>query len=978
MTESKSKGSLFAIVVTTHRIWGTIVMPYILEALGTRKYYRMAECLSPFGSEESLETLDDREKEIVKLITDYSDRHLFRLFSREKNLKEFNEKVTPERFENFIKPYIEGKIYKILDLARQEDIPVFYQKTRITNLHNEDRLIFRQGYASPQFKFERGEEFSTYNLSIILKGKQVKISNNGTEILSNKPCLIKQGSSLIFVKDIEGSKLKPFLLKDEITIPVKSEELYFKTFVKTAINEYNVDGSGFTIIDENPVAEAILEIEEGVKGNAVAILKFRYGKRKFFSGDKETSFTQFENKKGDFLFRKVKRDFSWEESKRKAIVELGLFSEDDINYTIPSHTGDQKTELLNLIETINRIAPELSNEGFLVTRGSLSNQYCLDHVTLEMSHTIENDWFDLKAVIRIGDLLIPFPKLKKNILTGKREYLLPDGQIFIIPEAWFTRFRNVLELSETDEKSVKLHKQHFQLFESALEEEGRERYSELSKLVLPESLPDIGIPVGITAELRPYQRDGLNWLYYLQENKLGGCLADDMGLGKTLQTIGLLQHNKNQTPERTADEEKVNSGALFDPELSKATSIIIVPASLLHNWEKEINRFAPNLKVYLYVGNSRRKTTSYFNYYDIILSTYHTIRQDIAIISGFSFLYAVLDESQHIKNPASAIYKAVLRIKSQNKLVLTGTPVENSLTDLWTQLNFVNPGLLGSLSWFKREFAKPIEKNNSEESEKRLKKIIKPFLLRRTKEQVASDLPPVSEQTVFCDMTEEQEKLYDSEKSAVRNSILENIETEGIEKSAIVVLQGLMRLRQISNHPALLGDDFEGNSGKFETVIDDLFSVVSEGHKVLIFSSFVKHLRLFSDELTMKGIRFEMLTGSTTNREKVIDSFQNNKAVKVFLISLKAGGVGLNLTAADYVFILDPWWNPAAELQALSRAHRIGQDKPVFVYRYISRETIEEKIVQLQLRKSRLAETFVRSTNLLKEVELKEILAMIE
>jgi SNF2 family DNA or RNA helicase len=323
------------------------------------------------------------------------------------------------------------------------------------------------------------------------------------------------------------------------------------------------------------------------------------------------------------------------------------------------------------------------------------------------------------------------------------------------------------------------------------------------------------------------------------------------------------------------------------------------------------------------------------------------------------------------------LYKTVKKLKSDFKLVLTGTPVENSLTDLWTQLNFVNPGLLGDLSFFRREFAKPIEKLGDDEKEVKLRKIIRPFILRRTKEMVAKDLPPVTEQTVFCDMSEEQQKLYDEEKSSVRNSILKSVESIGSEKSAIVVLQGLMKLRQISNHPVMAYDEYASDSGKFETVLQDLESVISEGHKILVFSSFVKHLNLYAAELQKKRIRYAILTGASTNREKIVNSFQNDPGNKIFLISLKAGGVGLNLTAADYVFILDPWWNPASEMQALNRAHRIGQDKSVFVYRYITSNTIEEKIIRLQEKKSKLADTFISSNNPLKDIEIEEILKII-
>jgi SNF2 family DNA or RNA helicase len=378
------------------------------------------------------------------------------------------------------------------------------------------------------------------------------------------------------------------------------------------------------------------------------------------------------------------------------------------------------------------------------------------------------------------------------------------------------------------------------------------------------------------------------------------------------------------------------------------------------------------------VGNQRNKELTNFAYYDVVLSTYHTVRQDIDQLSRFPFHYIILDESQMIKNPSSKLYQSILELQAEHRIVLTGTPIENSLTDLWSQINFVNPGLLGTLSFFKRSFVQPIQKRKDEERELKLKELINPFILRRTKQEVARELPPVYEQIRYCNMTEDQKRLYEEEKSLARNHILESMEEVGMEKSSMVVLQALTRLRQIANHPAMV-EEMEGiDSGKFTEVYRDIESVVAEGHKVLIFSSFVKHLELFRNQLDQDKYRYAYLTGSQNQRqrEEAVKEFQKKTSCPLFLISLKAGGVGLNLTAADYVFILDPWWNPAAELQALNRAHRIGQEKNVFVYRFISNDTIEEKIQRLQERKRELAEAFVAANNPLKDLTEKELLEL--
>jgi SNF2 family DNA or RNA helicase len=404
-----------------------------------------------------------------------------------------------------------------------------------------------------------------------------------------------------------------------------------------------------------------------------------------------------------------------------------------------------------------------------------------------------------------------------------------------------------------------------------------------------------------------------------------------------------------------------------------------MPTSLIHNWENEIRKFAPSLKIYKHVGSLRNKSNKMaqtIGYYDVILTTYGTLRNDSEMLRSYDFWYVILDESQNIKNSSSKTYKSILEIKSKHKLVITGTPIENSLSDLWSQLNFLNKGLLGSLPYFKREFITPIEKKNDEEQQKKLQKLIQPFVLRRKKEEVAKDLPAMTEQIRFCEMTEAQKEIYDTEKSAIRNAILKNIESNGIKKSALVVLQGLTKLRQLANHPSLVTKENEMESGKFNEIYRNLKNLVAENHKVLIFSSFVKHLELLQAKIESKNWKYSMLTGKTINRQEVIRQFQDDPNNHIFLISLKAGGVGLNLTSADYVFIIDPWWNPAAENQAINRAHRIGQDKKVFVYRFITEDSIEEKIQILKSRKSALAEKFISSNNPLDVVNEEEIMSL--
>ena len=975
-TRSDKKGKLFALILFQHRLWGSVILPYIIQKETNRGYYKLSECLSPFPNIDTLGTLTSEERELVKIINEYTDRILYKLFSRDKSVKEFLEKITSEKREDFIRPYIEKRLFKCFTIARDENVPVYFQKTKAGTLHSEDQLIVSEDNAEPIFRFVRSEEQSAYSLSLEYAGKPIDLRRCTVDIICMSPCLIREDHRIIFVSDVEGSKLKPFLTKENILIPKKAELKYFSGFVLNTINSFKVENSGFEIFEITPNKEAHLVLETGLRGIPGLTLLYNYQGNKIYANEPSNSFTLFEKKVEDFIFRKYQRDFIWEKQCRQTLGELGFFSDDDINFFPISSNSKRKDELYEILEMVNSNYSEITSAGFVLT-SRLDLNYNLKPVDIEISSQIINDWFDLKATVKIGEWEIPFSRFRKNILEGIREYELPDGSIAVLPETWFTKFKNIFEFGKSTEDSLKIHKQHFSLLADAFNDEGFKGYERLEKLLVPGQVPVLQPPSGLNCIMRQYQSEGLNWLNFLQTAWLGGCLADDMGLGKTIQALALLQYNKENY---LSVKQPVNGtlSGLFAKSESNITSLIIVPASLIYNWENEIKRFVPEMKVYSYKGNQRKKSTSYFNNFDIILSSYHTIRQDIELISSFSFHYIILDESQVIKNPASMLYRTVTRLKSKFKLVLTGTPVENSLTDLWTQLNFVNPGLLGDLAFFRREFAKPIEKMGDDEKELKLRKIIQPFILRRTKEMVARDLPPVTEQTVFCDMTDEQFKVYDEEKSSVRNSILKSIASTGIEKSAIVVLQGLMKLRQLSNHPVMANDEYAFGSGKFETVLQDIESVIAEGHKILVFSSFVKHLDLYAEELRKKRIRFAILTGASTKREKIVDSFQLDPENKIFLISLKAGGVGLNLTAADYVFILDPWWNPASEMQALNRAHRIGQYKSVFVYRYITSNSIEEKIVRLQEKKSKLADIFISSNNPLKDIDIQQILNIIE
>jgi SNF2 family DNA or RNA helicase len=463
---------------------------------------------------------------------------------------------------------------------------------------------------------------------------------------------------------------------------------------------------------------------------------------------------------------------------------------------------------------------------------------------------------------------------------------------------------------------------------------------------------------------------------FLYKNNFGGCLSDDMGLGKTIQVLAFLLKVKQISAEKREESQLDLFNA--DAAATSKTSLIVMPLSLVHNWESEIKSTTPNLKFLNYTGLQRRFSPKLFEKHDLVLTTYGTLRNDFEKLSKFPFRFVFLDESQYIKNPESKIFSAVSKLTAEQRFVITGTPVENSLVDLWSQLQFVNPGLLGDLKFFRDHFYQPIEKRGSKTSEKRFRQIINPFILRRTKNEVAKELPELTEKIHYCPMTPEQQEIYERRKSEIRNYIIESTQKFGAEKAYMIILSGLMRLRLLANHPSITEKDYELSSGKFDQVTESIQKVLSGGHKVLIFSQFVKHLSIYADYLEEQNIPYLMLTGQTNaaNRQSMIKQFQKGYDYPVFLMSLKAGGVGLNLTAADFVFLLDPWWNPAVEQQAINRTHRIGQDKKVISYKFITEGTIEEKIIALQEKKQDLFNNFVNfkaQANLSPE-ELKNLL----
>ena len=572
------------------------------------------------------------------------------------------------------------------------------------------------------------------------------------------------------------------------------------------------------------------------------------------------------------------------------------------------------------------------------------------------------DWFELHARVDFGDdVSANLQDLLAALHKGEGTVLLGDGTRGLVPEEWLKRYAGVARFGTAEEDHVRFKPSQTALLDALLASQPAVAVDEAfnrarAALQSFSGVVPLDPPASFTGTLRDYQRDALGWFAFLREFGFGGCLADDMGLGKTVMVIALLEARRL---------------AQAEPDGRRQPSLAVLPRSLVFNWMEEARRFAPALTVLDATGAARDLTR--VEQYDLVLATYGTLRRDVAVLKDVVFDYLILDEAQAVKNPATAASKSVRLLKGQHRLALSGTPIENHLGELWSLFEFLNPGFLGSAAAFK---AAAIGRPQADaEDVAMLARAVRPFILRRTKEQVAPELPERSEQTIQCELEGPQRRLYEQLRAHYRQSLLARISKNGINKSKIQVLEALLRLRQAACHPALVDEARrEEPSAKLDVLLPRLAEVVAEGHKALVFSQFTSFLALVRTRLDAEGITYEYLDGQTRDRATPVARFQEDPACPVFLISLKAGGLGLNLTAAEYVFLLDPWWNPAVEAQAIDRAHRIGQARHVFAYRLIAKDTVEEKVAELQQSKRDLADAILSAdAGLIRDLKAEDV-----
>ena len=944
--------------------------------------------------------LNPEQTEVVKLLEEFEvDGIMKRFYNGNKRIRpnEFLLKHYTPELHKLVRPYIEKKLSGVLDIIK--NYPMYWAGK--TGQAQGEEIHYSEEPATVLFHFRRDEQGTNYFATIRHNNEKVEFYHNDSEIISENPSwLITPNKLLFFPKHIDGKKIRPFLSKKFIHVEPHQEDSYMDKFVKPLLENHDVFAKGLQIVTEQLPARPVIRLNKLFQDKQYLSLYFQYGGWNFpFHIHKKVNVSLEKNGK-DFIFHRIRRSLTMESEKIALLKELGLENVEGSLFALEN--AGQSYELITWLNTHSEL---LKRNGFQIDQEASDVRFYLGPVSLEVKLTKGADWFDVLAVVRFGTYEIPFIRLKKNILEKRREFVLPNGEIAILPDEWFTRFGKIAHLADMEGDCFRVRNMHFSLLDDLSDYVDVDvAKSGWEKLLQSDNIPEFPLPDGLNAELRHYQIDGYHWIRFLFEHKIGALLADDMGLGKTLQTLAVIKYMADLPQSSLTEGDIVNmgetpvTGEIPQLELFASSStlsvadeaataqkgmpcLVVAPKSLLYNWQAEAEKFCPSLKTLIYTGILRNRLLPKFAQNDLIIMSYGTMRNDIEELQRIPFRLVVIDESQAIKNPTSLTARSLLKIDAVYRLALTGTPIENTLLDVWSQMNFLNRGLLGSYGYFEKNFIRPIEKNQDAGRTSELKRILDPFVLRRTKKQVAKELPPKVEKIHYCEMTPEQAERYEKTKSQYRNEILEHVSQVGMARSRLKIFNGLMHLRQLALNPLLKDDDYEGQSGKDDEIRRMLQRAVEGGHKVLLFSQFVSYLSVFKDMLQADGIEYSYLDGSMDEKERAeaIKRFQENDHVKVFLLSLRAGNSGLNLTAADYVFLADPWWNPFTMRQAEDRAHRIGQEKAVFSYKFITKNTIEEKILDLQKKKTHLAESIIPDEDSvlsgLNVQELEELLA---
>jgi superfamily II DNA or RNA helicase len=892
----------------------------------------------------STESFNDADRELIPSIRKMQESEINRYLNRNspfsgiwENIIHHEQDGLPEETKSLMVEYLHPKLQKLFSEANNNPFIFFLNGHKPFKTDNLQQAGISTAFVKPFFKIVEQKNNIEINCFTKINGQAVEISSNEC---NSSSLFFYNHNVYLWEKPEDIMLVEKFAEGKKMVIDKNDWPKQLKDFVLPLTKEYHVEFDG----------SLVKEVKDGSPEKRLLL-----------------------QEKGDYLVFQPLFLYKGFETKPGGKDELVVPDEDKV--MIVRRDRAEELEFIDRLKSLHSqfIHPDGSQSLALKGSDVLKNNWFFLFVDAMQEMKIpvfgfdalrnfrfntakpqtkihissSTDWFDAKVDIVFGDQKVTIADVKKALANRQQFVPLSDGTLGVLPEEWIKKYSLLFRVGEGKSNQLRLSKYHMsvidELYESRSEEELvirlEEKYEQLREF---NKIKEIPPPEHLQHILRPYQVHGFHWLNYLHEVKWGGILADDMGLGKTVEALSFLHHYKQI------------HGSL--------NAIVVCPTTLMFNWENEIKKFTPDLTYHIHHGGERARNKGGLNEYNVIITTYGTLRSDIKLLVEIPFDYVVLDESQAIKNPASKVTRAACLLNAKHRLCMSGTPLQNNTFDIFAQMNFLNPGMLGSIEFFRQEFAVPIDKFGEQDRKDHLRKLLYPFILRRTKEQVAKDLPDKTETILFCEMEEEQRKVYDAYRNDYRDKILGTIEMQGIQKSQLTILQGLMKLRQICDSPAILNETekYPNHSIKLDELAREITENIGD-HKALIFSQFLGMLALIRHKLKELDVKFEYFDGSTSaqERERAIQSFQNNHECRVFLISLKAGGVGLNLTAADYVYIVDPWWNPAVEQQAIDRTHRIGQTKNIFAYRMICKDTIEDKILQLQDKKRVLAKDLI-------------------
>ena len=895
---------------------------------------------------ENDEALTEDELQLVQMCNSINPAALYNSFADKKKFRrqtDFEDKAD-DAARKFVHNYADAKLGKCIETAFALGVPMFVRRKHIDGIYIDKQLTLNDEL-NPLIGFHKGEETTKYVLQFEYPDDEHTVctpSQCKWVVLNEEPGLVLEDDTRVFTlpEGFSGKRVKPFLAKEAIMVPSRTEREYFRKFIWKNVSDADLDVSGFELDNVEVEPKSFIILNRSKKGDPTLKLCFQYSNHIVYTGNVQKRFVSFKEQDESFRFLCIDRQFDKEQAATDAVVALGCTPAEgtffQLDYT------PQRNRWCQLMEWYRNNREALAAAGVALIQKRMSPQVFLGDFKIEQGFSKLNDWFELHLTIRLDDKrAITIGDIRENILDDNPEYLMPEGDIFIIPDELMAQYAKAMLVARRGKRGGLL------VHRSAWGQ------TDLQTDDTVDEIADAPVPSALKAELRSYQTEGYRWMYRLQQYNCGACLADDMGLGKTIQTIALLL-------------SKAKEGA----------SLVIMPTSVLLNWKNELNRFAPSLNpVILRDSSDRAETINNAGAQDVVFATYGLLPTEEDILTSKKWNVIVLDEAHTIKNKETKTSKVAMQLEGNFRLILTGTPLQNHLSEIWNLFQFATPGLLTGYTQFTREFINPIEKDHIKEPQRLLKRMLQPFILRRTKNEVLNELPEKTEITLKVELSDAERALYDR----FREEAVLNLE-EG-STTAIKALAELTKLRQTACNPALVLPAKEAKnipSSKMETFLKLVDELIHNHHRALVFSQFTSHLALVEKELKRLNIDYQYLDGSVspTERIKRVSEFQKGD-MPLFLISLKTGGTGLNLTAADYVIHLDPWWNPAIEDQASDRAYRIGQDKPVTVYRLIAENTIEEKIIALHQTKKSLADALLEGSDMASTLGKDEILNLI-